>query len=107
VSTARDRAQAEWARVQERTADRSRVQQWNDVALEAAIFAARLGSAAGVGTLAPLVPLSVVVNDWRYYAAVVLWAAVVFAGGWWGWWYYGNAEWRRKPQKGKATDAGQ
>lgn len=105
MTRARERAEAEWARTQERTAARDRVQQWNDGSLEVAILMARVGSGAGLFVFAVLGPVAVIINDWRGYAAVALWAAAVLAAGWWGWWYYGNVDWRKR--KDGATDAGQ
>jgi len=101
VSSARDRAQAEWARVQERPAIRDRFQRFNDGSLELAIAVARSCSLLGVvASSFVLLPVAAVFADWRLWLTTGIYAVASVGIGYWGWWHYGNPEWKRKGGKG-------
>lgn len=92
--TARARAETEWARVQERTEARSRVERFNDGALEVLILVARVYSVVGVVSVVWICPLLVMFFGLAGGIIAAGHVVLAFGGGYWSWWYYGNDEWR-------------
>jgi hypothetical protein len=93
VSRARERAEAEWARVQERTETRTPIERFNDSALERLIALARWYAIGGTLAFVWLVVPVVWAFGWLGAAVCGLHAIAVAVGGWWSWWYMGNKEW--------------
>lgn len=90
---ARERAEAEWARERERVEGRTRVEAFNDRALEILIALARWYAVVGGVLLAWTAPL---LAWWLGWSGVLLaggHAVLVGVSGWWGWWHMGNKGW--------------
>lgn len=93
--TARSRANAEWARMQQVTQARNRVERLNDGSLEWLILANRAAAVVGFLGVWVFVSAGILTGDWRVFAVAGVQALAAVATGWFGWWHYGNAEWRK------------
>lgn len=93
MSRAQARAEAEWARVQERTETRSTLERFNDTALEHLIALARIFAIAGVVLTVWLCPFLILWLGWLGVTLAVGHVVLTALSGWWGWWHMGNKEW--------------
>lgn len=94
MSRASQRAQTEWARMQETAQGRTRVESFNDRALETLIALARWYAIGGLIGLAWLGPWAIWWWGWFGVAVTLGHALLVGLAGWWGWWQYGDKQWK-------------
>lgn len=99
---ARERAQAEWARLQPVAPTRDEVQAANDDSLEWLIYRVRRLSVWLALVELVWLEAAAITGNWHTWLAAGLHGAVTALAGWFGWWHYGNAEWRKR-----AADAGE
>lgn len=93
---AKARAQAEWSRMQDRQAERTRIERLNDRSLEGLILLARASSVLAALSVVVFVCVGILEGDWRIFAVCGVQAAAGGFAGWFGWWHYGNEEWRSR-----------